>query len=153
MKLAEALSLRKDLEMRISKLKNLLETTVKVQEGDAPTENPEVLMKELDSCLGQLEHIIYAINITNIQIVTEDGITMTKLLAERDVLRKRIDVLRNTFDQLAGPSNRYGRNEIKYVPTIDAKPLRKQLNQLSQQYRQLDMKIQTLNFTHDLIEQ
>ena len=152
MKLAEALSLRKDLEMRISKLKKLLETTVKVQEGDVPTENPEVLMKELDSCLGQLEHIIYAINITNIQIV-EDGKTMTKLLAERDVLRKRIDVLRNTFDQLAGPSNRYGRNEIKYVPTIDAKPLRKQLDQLSQQYRQLDMKIQTLNFTQDLIEQ
>lgn len=153
MKLAEALSLRKDLEMRISKLKKLLEIVVKVQEGDVPAENPEVLMKELDNCMGQLEHIIYAINITNIQIVTEDGKTMTKLLAERDVLRKRIDVLRNTFDQLAGPSNRYGRNEIKYVPTIDAKLLRKQLNQLSQQYRQLDMKIQTLNFTQDLIEQ
>ena len=42
---------------------------------------------------------------------------------------------------------------LEYVPTIDAKPLRKQLDQLSQQYRQLDMKIQALNFTHDLIEQ
>ena len=41
MKLAEALSIRKDLETQVSKLKKLLESTVKVQEGDVPTEDPE----------------------------------------------------------------------------------------------------------------
>ena len=45
MKLAEALSLRKDLEKKISGLKERLENVVKVQEGDEPVESPEELMK------------------------------------------------------------------------------------------------------------
>ena len=48
MKLAEALSLRKDLEKRISELKERLGNVVKVQEDDEPAESPEELMSELD---------------------------------------------------------------------------------------------------------
>lgn len=151
MKLAEALSLRKDLETRISKIKDRLENVVRIQEGDMPAEDPQELMSELDRCLGQLEHLIYSINVTNMQIVTEDGRTMTKLLAERDILKKRIDILRNTFNEATNSGSRY-RNEIRYVTIIKVKPLRQELDKFSQQYRQLDMKIQELNFTNDLIE-
>ena len=150
MKLAEALSLRKDLEKRISGLKDRLENVARVQEGDEPSEIPEELMVELDSCLDQLEQLIFNINVTNMKIVSEDGKTMTKLLAERDILNKRISILRNTFDHASGSSNRYCRNEIRMVTTIDIKPLRQKLDKFSQQYRQLDMKIQSLNFTNDL---
>jgi len=153
MKLAEALNGRKDLETRISQIRKLLGNTVKVQEGDSPTEDPEVLMSELECCLVKLERYIYDINVTNMQIVDEEGKTMTKLLAERDALKKHIDVLRHTFDQATEAPSRYSRNEIKYVITIDAKSLREKLDQLSQQYRQLDMKIQMLNFSCDLVEQ
>ena len=41
MKLAEALSLRKDLEKRISGLKDRLENVARIQEGEEPSENPE----------------------------------------------------------------------------------------------------------------
>lgn len=51
-----------------------------------------------------------------------------------------------------GLNNRYSRSEIKNVPTIDVKALRKQLDEMSQQYRLLDMEIQTLNFKYDLVE-
>ena len=151
MKLAEALSLRKDLETRISKIKDRLENVVRVQEGDKPAEEPQELMDELESCLNQLELLIYNINITNMRIVTDDGHNMTKLLAERDILKKRIDILRNTFNEATNSGSRY-RNEIRYVTTIEVKPLRQQLDKFAQQYRQLDMKIQELNFTNDLIE-
>ena len=153
MKLAEALNGRKNLETRISQIRKLMVNTVKVQEGDSPIEDPEVLMSELSCCLEKLERYIYDINVTNMQIVDEDGKTMTRLLAERDVLKKHIDVLRHTFDQATEAPSRYNRNEIKYVITIDAKSLRQQLDQLSQQYRQLDMKIQALNFSCDIVEQ
>lgn len=153
MKLAEALNGRKDLETRISQIRKLLGNTVKVQEGDSPAEDPEVLMSELSRCLEKLERYIYNINVTNMQIADEDGKTMTKMLAERDVLKKHIDVLRHTFDQATEAPSRYSRNEIKYIITIDTKSLRQQIDQLSQQYRQLDMKIQMLNFSCDLVEQ
>ena len=152
MKLAEALSLRKDLETCISKIRKLLESTIRVQEGDTPAEDPTVLMTELDNCLEQLEHYIYCINVTNMSIKDDEGKTMTKLLAERDVLGKRIEVLCNTFNAATGPVNRYTRNEIKYVAVIDIKPIRQQINKLNQQYRELDMKIQAMNFTNDLME-
>lgn len=99
MKLAEALSLRKDLEKKISGLKERLENVVRVQEGDEPVESPEELMTELDNCLGQLELLIYNINMTNMKVVDEDGKSMTKLLAERDVLNKRITILRSAFER------------------------------------------------------
>ena len=151
MKLAEALSLRKDLETRISKIKDRLENVVRIQEDDQPVEDPQELMNELDRCLVQLEQLIYNINVTNMQIVADDGRTMTKLLAERDILKKRIDVLRHTFNEATNSGSRY-RNEIRYVTTIEVKPLRQQLDKFAQQYRQLDMKIQKLNFIDDLVE-
>ena len=152
MKLAEALSLRKDLETRVATLKTLLGEASKVQEGDEPAEKPESLMDELDGCLEKLEYYVYNINVTNMNIKDEDGKTMTKLLSERDTLRKRIDVLDYAFKTITGALTRYSRNEIRNVVTIDQKTLRSKINQLSQQYRQLDMKIQELNFTNDLIE-
>jgi hypothetical protein len=64
-------------------LKERLDNSVRVQEGDEPAENPTELLTELDSCLGQLERLIYNINVTNMKVVNEDGKTMTKMLAER----------------------------------------------------------------------
>ena len=152
MKIAEALSLKKELEKRISDLKERLDNAVRVQEGDEPAENPAELLGELDSCLGQLERLIYNINVTNMKVVNEDGKTMTKMLAERDVLNKRIGILRSTFNRAASYGDRYSRNEVRSVATIEAKPLRQELDKFSKQYRELDMTIQKLNFTYDIEE-
>ena len=43
MKLAEALSVRADLQKRISQLKNRLKDSSKVQEGDEPAESTQDL--------------------------------------------------------------------------------------------------------------
>ena len=77
MKLAEALSIRKDLQKRIQQLGQRIGNNVKVQEGDEPLEQPEELMKELDSCLVQLENLIWRINATNMQTVNAEGKTVT----------------------------------------------------------------------------
>jgi hypothetical protein len=108
-------------------------------------------MKELDTCLVQLEEMIYRINATNMKTV-KDGRTLTEMMAERDVLGKRLQVLREVFDRASQSQDRYGRNEIRYVTTIDVPALRKQIDTYSQQLRKLDMEIQTLNFSTDLEE-
>ena len=46
MKLAEALSIRKDLQARITQLVTRIENNVKVQEGDKVAEEPNELMAE-----------------------------------------------------------------------------------------------------------
>jgi len=149
MKLAEALSLRKDLQSKIAQIENRICNNVKVQEGDEPSENPTELLKELDSCLNQLETLIAKINTTNMHTVVE-GRTITEMMAEREVLSKRINVLRNIFDRASGSQDRYSRTEIKYVTTVDIKSLSKQIDKLSQKLRKLDIEIQTANFNTEL---
>jgi hypothetical protein len=151
MKLAEALSIRKDLQTRISDLSARLRNNVRIQEGDEPAEDPKDLFKELDSCLKQLEEYIYRINLTNMRTMSGEK-TLTQLMAERDVLTKRVGVLQDVFNQAASSSSeRYSRSEIKYMTTIDVKAMRKQIDKLSAQLRKLDIEIQSINFSTELI--
>ena len=151
MKLAEALSIRKDLQTRISQLSTRLLSNVRIQEGDEPAEDPKDLLKELDSCLKQLEEYIYRINVTNMRTMSGEK-TLTQLMAERDVLTRRVGVMQEVFRQAStATSERYSRSEIKYVTTIDVKALRKQIDKLSAQLRQLDIEIQSINFSTELL--
>ena len=151
MKLAEALSIRKDLQKRIQQLGQRIQYNVKVQEGDEPSEQPEELMKELDSCLVQLEELVWRINTTNMQTKNAEGKTVTQLMAQKEVLTMRINTLRSIFDKASMGQDRYSRSEIKKVTVIDVKSLGKLVDSYSAQLRQLDIEIQALNFTTELI--
>ena len=110
MKLAEALSIRKDLQTRIEQLKVRIINNVRIQEGEQPAEDPTDLMKDLDSCLKQLEELIYRINVTNMHAKSGDK-TLTQLMAERDVLTKRVQVMREVMNQASSSSERYSSSE------------------------------------------
>lgn len=151
MKLAEALSIRKDLQKRIQQIGKRLEDNVKVQEGDEPSENPDELMKELDGCLNKLEDLIWHINLTNVKTIDETGKTLTQLMAEKDVLTLRISTLRNIFERASSQQERYSRSEIKMVTIVDVKQLSNQIDEYSAKLRKLDIEIQKLNFQTELI--
>ena len=150
MKLAEALIIRADIQKRINQLKGRLKDSAKVQEGDSPAEDMKELSKELDDSLTQLEDLIYRINVTNMQTIHE-GESLTKMMARKDVLTMRLTVLRELITHVTESDTRYGRNEIKYVRTIDVAQLRRTTDEYSKQLRELDMKIQSLNWTIDLV--
>lgn len=152
MKLAEALIIRADIQKRINQLKSRLKDSAKVQEGDTPAEDVNDLYKELDANLSQLEDLIYRINVTNMQTIAE-GETLTKMMARKDVLTTRLNTMRELVAHVTGSDTRYGRNEIKFVRTVDVAQLRRTTDDYSKQLRELDMKIQSLNWTVDLIEQ
>ena len=151
MKLAEALSIRKDLQKRIAQLQGRISNNVKVQEGDEPLENPDDLMKELDSCLKQLEDYIWRINATNMNTKNAKGVTLTQLMAQRDVLTIRVNTLRSVFNTASESQNRYSQSEIKMVTVVDVKKLGKKVDDLSAKLRNLDVEIQALNFSADLV--
>ena len=93
MKLAEALSIRKDLQKRIQQLEQRIKSNVKVQEDEEPLEDPNELMKELHSCLIQLEELIGRINLTNLNTKNAEGLSITQLMAKKDTkLTTTLDV-------------------------------------------------------------
>ena len=151
MKLAEALSKRAGLIQRVQQLKTRLNDCLKVQEGDTPAETPEDVVKELDSTLGELRRLIYLINLTNTATMV-DGRSITALLAERDTLAMRVKTLNDGLQLLTAREDRYNRNEIRFVRTVDVKDFRHIYDRSAAELRELDLKIQAVGWTTELVE-
>ncbi len=150
MKLAAALIERADLQTRLTQLQTRLLNNAKVQEGVKPNEDPKDLLKELDEISKQLEDYIYRINMTNAATLV-DEIPLTSLLAKKDVLTKKISILRAFLNESSALIDRYSLKEIKIDSTVDVAKLQKDLDSLSKELRLLDQKIQEINWTTDLI--
>ena len=94
MKLAEALQERADLARQIDRLAGRLNLNVIYQEGEKPAEDPKELFKELDAASDRLRELIGRINSTNCQTVC-DGKTLTQMIADKDVLVKKLACYKN----------------------------------------------------------
>jgi len=152
MKLAEALHLRADLQKRIAQLGERLNANAKVQEGDIPAEDPTVLLTQLEENTAELAQLITAVNLTNSRTCA-DGVTLTAMIAQRDAMSLRISLLRNFIQTASSKVDRYSSKEIRIRSTVDVREQQKQLDAVSKSLRELDVKIQGLNWTVDLIEE
>ena len=151
MKLAEALKMRSDLDIRLNQLQERLNTNSKVQEGDKPSEDPKALLAELDTATEQLESLIARINITNSRTVSRDGETLAALLARRDVAKRKADILRIFLNEASRKTDRRNSTDIRIISTVDVRELRKQADHLAALARTVDNTIQELNWTTELI--
>ena len=141
---------RADLQKRIAQLRERLSNNVKVQEGDQPAEKPEDLFKELEDSLDQLKDLIVRINRTNQETVWE-GKTLTEIIAGKDVLSMHLGALRATLEAANVRSDRYSRNEIKFVRTVDVNDLQKKVDNLSKELRELDSRLQQANWMTEFL--
>ena len=106
----------------------------------------------MDTLFTQFQDLIARINRTNITATLSSGETLTNALARRDVVRYRMEVIRAVAESAVNTVDRYSRSEIRKVATVDIAALRKQADNLAQEYRELDFAIQEANWTNELIE-
>ena len=150
MKLASALAERADLQRRIAELSVRLNNNAKVQEGESPSEDPNMLLDELKKDFVRLEELIAHINKTNNETMSGD-LSLTDLLAKRDCLKSRIGIMRDFLNKSSDKIARYSKTEIRIISTVPVADLQKELDSLSKELRQLDETIQGLNWTTELI--
>lgn len=150
MKLAEALNLRADTAKRLSQLSERLTANAKVQEGDTPAENPQELLEELDRLICQLEDLISRINLTNSKTIY-DGKSLTEMIAQKDTLSLKSSILRNFLSAASTKIDRYSNKEIRVVSTVNVRELQKSSDEISEEIRKLNVKIQELNWSTDLL--
>ena len=151
LKLAEALITRADYQKRIQQLKSRISVNVKTQEGEEPAENPNVLLSELDDIMKELTSLIKRINKTNCTIQYDENQTLADALTERDQIWDKRLLLAKVAEEASIRNDRYSRTEIKVVSTIDVVAIQKQVDQLSKEFREMDTKIQGLNWMTDLL--
>ncbi|MBV7275602.1 DIP1984 family protein [Clostridium sp. PL3] len=152
MRLAEALVLRADCQRKISQLKQRLERSAKVQDGEKAPEDPKLLFKELNSTIQELTVLVKKINRTNCLTNFDDQKSILEALAEKDAISMERDVLEELIEKAAVKYDRYSRSEVKFVSNINIAEIQKQKDELSKRYRELDFKIQEKNWSSDLIE-
>ncbi len=150
MKLATALATRADLQGRLNELETRLTANSKVQEGETPDEDPMELIAEKDRIITELENLISKINLTNSK-TEAGGMTITELLAKRDCLKLDIKIMRNFLNSASNKIHRLSRSEIVIKSTINVAQLQKKVDALSKELREIDEKIQELNWTTELI--
>lgn len=150
MSLAEALQMRADIKTRIAQLHSRLNDNAKVQEGEAPAEDPLRLIELLNAECSAYEELIRRINLTNAATVL-DGHTLTALLARRDTLSLELSIMRDFLQQASQRIDRYSKTEIKILPTVDVTAMQKTVDAKSKELRQLDAAIQKLNWNTMLI--
>lgn len=155
MKLAEALTLRADLQKRLAQLRERLKRNAKVQEGDTPAEDPRELLAELDTATEELASLIARINLTNCRATTVwNGaeLTLTALIARRDALTLKVAALRDFLAEASAKTDRYSAKEIRILSTVPVAEQQKRLDALSRDLRLLDTELQRMNWTVELIE-
>lgn len=150
MLLAEALARRAEAQDRLNALKLRLVEGALVQEGDTPAEDPAALLAEAAALLQEIETLVRRINHTNAQTPFE-GATLTDAIARRDALLQTRRLYTDVAQAAAVRHDRYSRSEVRFVPTVDVAQLRDMADTASREYRQLDTKIQQLNWSTELI--
>ena len=151
MKLAQALILRSDTQKRIEQLKVRLLSNAKTQENESPSEDPKLLLKELDKLTSELFRLICSINLTNAS-AKFDGMNLTEMIAKKDALVLKANVLREFATSASQKVDLYSNSEIKILSTVDVAALQKQVDALSKEIRELEMKLQEANWAVDLVE-
>jgi len=151
MKLAEALIERAEIKKKNANLIERMKDNVKVQEGDLPAEMLEELLPEYEKNMERFILLTHKINETNNKTSFDDKMNIAEIITERDCLGMRIRAYREIHEKATVRQDRYNRQEVKFVRCIDVKELQRQIDILSKEYREIDTKIQGLNWTVDLL--
>jgi hypothetical protein len=152
MTLGEALTVRADMQQRLGELRGRLLAVAKVQEGETPAEQPDVLLAEFEQTAERLRTLIARINRTNLAIETAEDETLTAALARRDVLAIRHKVHRELAAAASEQSERYSLREIKMTATVEVAQLRRTVDELARERRELDVALQAANWANTLTD-
>jgi hypothetical protein len=150
-KLAEALAERSECQNRLEDLRKRMVRSARVQEGEQPSEDSNELLKEVERLFARVLELISAINRTNAKTAFDGKQSISDAIAKRDATGKKRDFLTGIADAASTRQDRYSKSEVKFVATISVTQLQKQADQLSKEFRELDTRLQELNWKTELV--
>jgi hypothetical protein len=125
--------------------------TARVQEGEQPAEDSTELLKETERLFARLLELISAINRTNAKTAFDKQRSISDAIAKRDVTARKRDFLTGIADAASTRQDRYSKSEVKFVATFSVAQIQKQVDQLAKEFRELDTKLQELNWQTELV--
>lgn len=140
--------LRADILMKIEHLQNRIRPVLIVSDDKVPQEDPEELLAQMRKAIRDLEVLIVRINKTNNETIVEGVGSLMEALAKRDSLKVLAEKLRNI--RFAAQVNTSSVTNL--TATIDIKKLQIEMDQTGRSFREIDSKIQEINWLTQLKE-
>lgn len=157
MMLAEALTLRSDQQKKIKELGSRIEDNARAPEGKRADEDPNSLLEEAAAVGEELARLIERINRTNATTVADDesGASISDLIARRDHAQRMTQLYRAAAKAGTRASGRgwLSRSETDH-PTdaaVDVPALQKEADAWAVRYREIDVRLQQLNWATELV--
>ena len=127
------------------------EKNSKVFEGEEPVEDPKRLLEELNILTSRHEELIFRINTANAVTVASNGETLARLLARRDTLADKVDVLNALLRSTEKERPIYrNKDSLKEIITVDVRSVREEADALAKSVREIDTMIQEANWNTNI---
>ena len=152
MLLAEALLRKAVLKKELDALEQRMGESARIPHDEEPVDDYTVLLISYREKESELLETSLRILATNNKTEIIEGETISQAIIRRDGL-KRIVAMYNKLLNAAIGSNRgyYSSRDVKYKRVIDMDKVRSDMNSAAQQYRELDVKLQQLNWNTELL--
>jgi len=151
LKLAEALEQLKAIKTKAEETRKIANSGVKIQEGDTLGLTCADAIDEFNTLTKSYEDLLKKINRANQTVVDKKtGVTLSDLLVERDTQSYRVRMLDDIIRDATTSEFRLGRNEIRTILTIDVNKYRALRDEISENYRILNSRIQQMNWTIEI---
>jgi hypothetical protein len=153
MLLAEALVRRADLQKALKELTSRIEDNARAPEGAGPDEDPNDLLERAGAVAGELTELVRRINRTNASTTADTAATISDLIADRDQAQRMAQLYRavakaGTRGAGRGLWPRDADNPTRSV--VDVSGLQRNADEWSVRYREIDVRLQQLNWTTEL---
>lgn len=150
MKLAEALMERENLENDINALNEKLVEEAIIDKDYEVLEDLNIEFKNHIEQYDKYEEIVNKINEANARVY--EGVTNLELLNKRNVLTKKYNNIRQIYLASKKPLKQetYGDKIIEKKLNIDRMMIKKELNKICKEARELEVKIQSRNWTMEI---
>ena len=153
MKIGEALTRRARLAQRLNDLQGRIKGAAMVQEGDVPTEDCKKLLVEYETVSQDHAKLVRRIQLSNATTEVEPGVTLLDMLQQREVKVRQRNITRIAANAgtVTNDRYRYMRSELKMVPQVDVAALHADAEEIDEEIRVIDSKIQSTNWQTELL--
>jgi len=153
MLLAEALLRKAILKKELEALEQRMVESARVPHDEEPADDYLVLLCSYREKEGELLEMSLRILATNISTAFRAGETISQAIIRRDSLKRVVSMYNKLLSAASGSGSRglFNSRDVKYKRVVDMEKVRADMDNAAMQYRDLDVKLQQLNWNTELL--
>ena len=151
--LAEALLRKAALKKELDALEQRMSESARIPHDEEPADDYLVLLADYNDKEGELLEINRRILATNNNTEIRQEETISQAIIRRDSLKRVVSMYNKLLNAATGSGSRglFSSRDVKYKRVVDMDKVRSEMNKAAMQYRDLDIKLQQLNWNTELL--